>query len=277
MRHYDDTKIINWLRIKVFKVEKPYSLPWGQWKIWRADFRATRPVAYFFTESMPAAIEWVHAHTIEYVSNFRYYVHNRASNSHRLDSTLEKGKYHEFSNRMLYSLFDSYVDFIEIEEAYNHLAWATEKDRKKYNVPFWDRYWFFRWGKGWRCEAAAIDHLKWEMTLDTPNPKDPNWQSSPLQAKSAREKMELYVWWKKIRPMRGDAWEVSGLKTFWDEMEKKYGDGFLGIGGRKSMSPAESRKYDKLSNDQSALEQAWDDEDDAMIHRLVDIRKSLWT
>jgi hypothetical protein len=129
------------------------------------------------------------------------------------------------------------------------------------------------------------------MTLDEPN-DDPNHYPSPHQASAAREKMELYNWWKVIRPSRKSAWEETGLQKFWDDMEQKYGsevenepngkrkrrrNSWLGLGGKSSMTAAEKRKYKKLSDASSALEEQWDLEDEEMMIRLVKLRRTLWT
>lgn len=276
-RNYSDSAFFNWLRIKVFKIQRPNSFTWGSYKKWNKDLEECQPFAYFLVETLPDLLEWIPEHTIDYVNSVRYYVTNRINNSHRLNSTLEKGKYHEFSERLLYSAFDSFVTFIEAEEAAMHIAWREEKDIKKYNVPFWSRYWIFRWGKAWRCEEAAIDHLKWEMTLDQPDPSDPHHTMNEYQAVTAREKMSLYTWWKHIRPQRGESWDVTGFRKFWDEMDAKYGSNWIGLSGTSKMTPTELRKYNKLQKESDELEERWEDEDEAMLIRLVKIRKALWT
>lgn len=266
-RHYSSSDFVTWLRLKVFKVDKPYALGWGEWAKWEAKLKAERRIAHFFTETLPDWVQWIPDHTVDYVNDFRYYITNRMHGSHRLNSTLKKGDYHEFGSRMLYSMFDTYVEFIEIEEAYSHIAWSKDEDRKKYNAPWWRRYWFLRWGQQWRSPDAAVDHLKWEMGL----------ADSPGQAESAREKMALYTWWKHIRPSRGDDWEVSGFRAHWDEMEEKYGDDWLGLGSAGKMSRSEKATYDKLSDAKDALEAQWAEEDTQMMIRLVKIRENLWT
>ena len=276
-RHYSSSKVFYWIREKIFKIEKPSSLGLGQWKKWDDDLKKSRPFAFFMTETLPDWLEWIPSHSVDYINNIRYYVSNRVNASHRLDSSLTKGKYHEFSNRMLYSAFDSFIDFIETEEASMHIAFKNKEERKKYKVPFWRRYWFLRWGKAWRCEEAAVDHLKWEMTLDKEDPNDPHWVASTYQAVSAREKMALYTWWKHIRPARGEAWVASGFQAFWDKMDAKYGDNWLGLGSPGKLTAAEHRMYRKLQEENDELEQRWEDEDTEMLVRLVKIRQSLWT
>jgi hypothetical protein len=275
-RHYSSSNVVNWLRDRVFRIEKPTALSWGQWDVWEDELKKSKPVAYFFTEVLPDWIEYIPKYTIDYVYDAIYYIRNRLEGSHRLSSELKKGTYHELSSRLLHSCFDSYVEFIEVEEANMHVAFSSKEDREKYNVPWWRWNRLFRI-KTWRNEQAAIDHLKWEMTLDKPNPNDPNHQLSEHQAISAREKMALYTWWKHIRPARGDAWDDSGFGAFWIEMDKLHGEDWLGLGGKGKMTPAQKRKYDKLCKIKDDLDVQREQEDEDMLIRLIKIRKSLWT
>ena len=270
-RHYASSKPVEWLRKKVFKVKKPRALGWGQWDKWDADLKKARPIAFFFTETLPEWVEWIPKHSIEYVDNVRCWCSNYAGNTHGLQSTLSKGKWHEFEKRVLYSNFDSFVDFIECEEAWNHIAWSDKEQSAPYKLPWHKRHWLTRWGKPWRCAQAGIDHLKWEMTLQ----EDGVYSH---QAISAVEKMTLYTWWKDIRPARGSEWDESGFQAFWDAMDLKYGGhGEWLCFGSKSLTAAESKMYDELSAKNEELEKQHEEEDTEMLIRLMKIRSALWT
>lgn len=282
-RHYSSSKLVDWIRERVFKFEKPAALPMADWGKWRKDTKKAYPVGWFVTETFPDLLEKIPEHSIDYVNEVRYFISNWRGGTHRLDSTLSVGKWHEYSERMLYSCFDSFVDHIEIDEAYSHIAWRNKDEMVKYHVPWYAKSRWFRWGQKWRCPQAGIDHLKWEMTLDIPDPNDPNWLASPHQAQSAREKMELYIWWKNVRPLRGDPWKASGFDEFWEKMSTKYKDngdvftGWLGLSGKSKMTPAEQREYNRLSEHRDSLEEQWKQEDTEMLVRLVKMRDSLWT
>lgn len=275
-RHYQSTTLFTWLRKKVFKIKKPYALPLSDWDGWDKQNKSEHPIGHFFTETLPDALEWIPEHSIDYIDNVRYYIVNWLNHSNRLDSTLKKGKYHEFSERVLYSLFDSYADFIEIEEAHMHVIFANIEKKEKYNMPWWRKYRILRWNV-WRCPEAGIDHLKWEMALDIPDPNDPHAQANPHQAISAREKMALYTWWRHIRPTRGESWEISGVRAFNAKMRAKYGKDWHSLGVKSYMTAAEERTYDKLHRDQEDLEEFWFKEDEEMMVRLIRIRRDLWT
>ena len=282
-RHYSSSAPVRWLRNKVFKIDKPTALGWGEWAEWDAKLKKERPIANFFTEALPEWFEWIPAHSIDYVNDVRYYIHNRLGGTHRLNSTLKPGQWHEMNERMLYSNFDSFVDFIEIEEAHGHIAWKDKAEQAKYDIPWYETRWL-RWFHTWRCPQAGVDHLLWEMSLDKPDPDNGGQPMSPRQAQSAREKMELYTWWKHIRTKRGDSWDASGLRAFWEKMDKKYGEddiasvgGWLGLGSKGKMTPAERRTYNMLSEAKDKLEEQWNEEDTQMLVKLVKMRDALWT
>ena len=278
-RHYCSSKPVEWLRDTVFKIDKPKALPWGGWEVWYDELKSTRPVAYFITEVLPVWLEQIPNHTTKYVSDFRRYFNARVNHSHGLSSSLAKGKYHEMPNRILYSLFDSFAEYIEVDEAYSTITWGDPDDVQAYKVPFTKRHSMLNWGKHWPCPKAGIKKLQWEMSLQ--------YENDPVQVNMAIQKMILYSWWRTIRPARGDSWDVSGFRKFWKEMEEKYGEDFTlrrsswrpNVANIKNngMTTEERAEYKRLSAVKSAIEQQWEREDEEMLIRLIKIRKTLWT
>lgn len=267
-RHYADSKLFNWIRKKL-KTDKPYALPWGGWEIWENDYKKRRPVAHFITETLPDWLEKPAEWVIDPIDKATYYLRNRYVNkTHMLRTDLEKGKWHEFETRLLHGAFTELVDFVEIEKAWMSVVWNDES-RKKYKLPWWRKTNWFRW-KEWRCPAAGIDHLKWEIELDGGPAKND-------QAKSAFETMFLYTWWKHVRANREDPWIETGFREFWDSMEVKHGDDWLGMGKRRKMSKAEEAEYDRLNKAVHQLEEDRHYEDEEMLIRLVKLRCNLWT
>lgn len=264
-RYYQDSKPFVWLR-KQLKIDKPYALPWGGWEEWDKELKATRPVAYFLTETLPDWLEKPAEWLIDPLHSAHYYFRNRfVDKTHYLRTDLEPGKWHEFETCMLHGCFTEMVDFIEVEMAWHHVCWASEEERQKYHVPFWRRHRLLRF-KRWRNPQAGIDHLKWEMTLEEPT----------HQRERAFELMFLYTWWKK-RANRKDEWEETGLRAFWDSMDTKYGDEWLGLGKKSLMTSAERQEYDRLSDAVRKMEEDRHQEDDDMLIRLVKLRRTMWT
>lgn len=283
-RHYNSSAPVEWLRKKLFKVEKPDALGWGEWEKWEIELKKKQPIAYFITEIFPEWLEWFPKHSIDYVHDLRWYIVCRRNSSHCLPSTLKKGQYHEFETRMLYSMFDSFADFVECELAQHNLNCSNEEDIKKYAVPWWRKIKMFRWGKKLRSPELGCDYLKWEMALNDDDPNVPAGIHSS-QSTNAREKMALYTWWRHIRTQRpAESYIASGLSEFWTAMDEKYKEegvdrsgNWLGMGRRSCLTTAERVEYDRLSKASDDIEEEWIAEDTAMMIRLINVRRSLWT
>jgi hypothetical protein len=279
-RHYSGSEPVNWLRTKL-GINKPYALPWGGFEKWEAELKSARPVAYFFTETLPDILEYPAKWTIDPINEVRYYFRNRfITQTHYLKTGLEPGKWHEFERRILHGLFTELVDFVEIEKAGHMVAWSAKEETEKYSMPWWKEHWFSNWAE-WRCAEAGLDHLRWEMSLDDPE-KDIT-ERCDGQAYAARETMILYTWWKEVRSVRDDMseYEVSGYNDFSQRMDKKYGDDWL-FGSMRSnssvtMDPADKQEHNLIRDRITQLELEWMQEDEDMMIRLIKLRKSLWT
>lgn len=273
-RYYADSNTFTWLRNKVFKLEKPTALPWGGWAVWERETRAARPFAYFICETLPDILEKPAEWIVDPLNDAAYYLRNRFINkTHYLHTDLEPGKWHEFESRMLHGCFTELVDFVEIEKAWSNVSW-NEQSRKEFQVPWWRSTQLFRW-KRWRCPEAGIAHLKWEMTLDSESLHV--YERCDHQAVAAREIMLLYTWWTVTRRARKDEWEETGLRVFWNQMDQKYDDDWLGLGKPSKMTPAERTTYTQLTEAVDALEKARKQEDEDMLIRLVKLRTQMWT
>lgn len=268
-RHYSDLKLFRWLRESVFKIEKPYALPWGEWDRWRDETKAKYPLGWFMTETLPDILEKPAEWTVDPINDLRYYVRMRwGFKSHLIKTGLKPGQYHDASEKILHGSFNELVDFIEIDCACHRFTFSKE-DCATYDVPWWQRFWFLRWG-AWRCPQAGLDHVRWETTLDHPD-LDPT-ESAPWQAEAAREKLALYFWWTQTRPNRPDPLDASGWTEICRESDDKGYDSF------SDHLPAEFKARQKVALDLSRkIEEAYDAEDEEMLMRLIKIRKSLWT
>jgi hypothetical protein len=265
-RHYQDSTIFNWLRDRVFRVEKPYALPWGGWEKWEKEYKETRPVAFFITETLPDWLEKPGEWFVDPVYSAKYYLRNRfITKTHVLKTGLEPGKWHEFENRVLHGLFTELVDFVEIEQAWHHVMW-DEDARKKFGVKWYHHNQWTRWAE-WRCPEAGLAYLQWCMNLDEPE----------HQRDNARETMVLYTWWKEVYLTRKEEWEETGLRAFWDSMEFNHGDDWIGLGKKTKMTRSEQAEYQRLTQAVTDLEEARFQEENDMMIRLIKLRRGLWT
>lgn len=262
--HITNGKFFNKIR-KQLKVDKPYALGFDEWDEWYADLKAKQPVAYFITESFPDFIETVYAKSFGKLHEFRYWVRIRFMDKyHVVKTTLNPNQYHGADEIMLHANFQILVDFVEIELAHMQVSFSNKDNKyKKIRTIFGSR----------RNPEAGLDHLKWESNLDAAE-LEPH-ERSDAQARIAREKLALYLWWTKARPARKDVHEESGWSAICDEVDKKYGGGF----SRKweAKDPELKKRYDEALDTCHELENSRRQEDEDMLIRLIKIRENLWT
>jgi hypothetical protein len=267
------SKFADWLRGTM----KPGAATSKGWNDWKKEAQAKHPVRFWIAEEGLDKLQDIWCWIPERINDVRYYINNRwIHTTHGMMShSLEPGKWHEFETRLLHSTFDQLVDFVEIEQAWHHAMW-DEKAREKYRTPWWQKHWFFRWGKVWRCPEAGVEHLEWACELnlnDFYSPGDPEYDQPSPQAIAAKELLELYNWWKFDRPSRPDPMEESGW-TAYCEMRRKNGTDFLDFNDK---TPEEAALSKAALDRSQELENQYDQEDEEMLIRLIKIRRSLWT
>lgn len=100
-----------------------------------------------------------------------------------------------------------------------------------------------------------------------------DWSATEEHAKAYVDMMDLYDWWTIGRPNRVDPVESPDLVN--PPMEfKELPDGLL------EWLPYDAEKYpeyDLALKESMRLDQAWWEEDQRNLHRLIDIRSFLWT
>lgn len=241
-QYWSCTKFAGWLR----GTKKPSYETLEGWDEWRKNARAAHPFRYWLAEELLDKIQNVLNWVPDILYQWKYYFRNRfVIRSNALTASpihVKPGEWCDLSERLLYCAFNELVDFIEVEKAWMMVAWNKEL-KEKYKIPATHRSKWFRWSM-WRCKEAGLDYLKWEMGLVDDYKDSPTFGQPTAQAEAAKAQLELYEWWTTIRPARIDPYDLPNddgyRKTF--ELEKQY-----------------------------------DDEDTAMLIKLVQIRKSLWT
>lgn len=268
VNYWGCSRFADWLRSFV-KVKKPNAATMEDWDEWKKTYKESHPFNYWLTEEFLDNVQNVVMFIPDIVDEARYYLRNRFFDKlHYLPTKLKPGQYYDLDTRLLHGMFESFVDFIEIEKAWMHVVFNAE-DKKKYNYPWWTRK---RWTHliRFRCPEAGLDHIAWEISLDS-DPSDVE-NYVPSQAADAREQLALYKWWKETRPARPDPYDASG----WSEIcERQIGKGsFLRNKNRTEEEEQEARAALDKSNE---IEQQYDNEDTEMMIRLIKIRKGLWT
>lgn len=272
--YWSCSKFADWVR-GTPKLKAATSDGWNEWEV---EARRYNPVRYWIAEEALDAVQNFIWWPIDRIYDVKYYINNRfVTRTHCLTAhprDIKPGQWQDVGNRFLPCLFNELVDFVEIEQAWSHIAWGNKEDRAKYAAPFWATGWF-RW-RTWRCPQAGLDHLDWAMTLTNEEwlEEGEKHKAEPTgQAIRAKEIKELYIWWTTVYPNRPDPYEVSGWSAYCDA-KRDLNEGRL-FGSKET---AELRKQgDKALKLSQKIEAQYDKEDTEMMIRLIKARDSLWT
>ena len=250
------------------------------WDEWENEAKQYHPVRYWIAEEGLGYLQDFVTWPIRKIHDVKYYINNRwVTRTHSLTAharDIKPGNWCDVGNRFLPCLFNELQDFVEIEQAWSHIAWSSKEDCAKYNPPFWAAGWF-RW-RTWRCPQAGLDHLDWAMTLtntDWCEPDHPEYGKPTSQALRAKEIKELYTWWTVTYRNRPDPYDASGWSAHCDAMRVKYPGSFMS--SLNSKDPADRKASDKAHKLLQKIEAAYEKEDEAMMIRLIKARDSLWT
>ena len=251
------------------------------WDEWEDKAKRYHPVRYWIAEEGLGYLQDVVTWPVRKLYDAKYYVNNRwVSRTHSLTAharDIRPGVWCDVGNRFLPCLFNELVDFVEIEQAWHHIAWDNEA-REKYKAPFWSHGWF-RW-RTWRCPEAGLAYLDWASGLVA----DETWAMSPVdkgygeptgQALRAREIKELYIWWTTVYRNRPDPYDASGWTAACEAQRAANGGKFNWSGAEKD--PVLKKQSDKAHKELRKIEAAYEKEDEAMMIRLIKARDSLWT
>lgn len=271
--YWSNSKFANWIRGTL----KPGAETAEGWDKWSKEAQAKYPIRYWIAEEGLDKLQTFIFAPIDGLYNVKYYINNRwVTRTHSLTAhprDIKPGQWYDVGNRFLPCLFNELVDFVEIEQAWMHIAWGDKDAKAKYKAPFWASGWF-RW-RTWRCPQAGLDYLDWASSLMM----DKDWgveEGSPDhgkptgQALRAIEIKELYLWWTTIRPLRVNSMEASGWSAYCD---RKRNDGtYYSI--LEKDDKVDTSAMMKMMDEMDA---AYEKEDEEMMIRLIKARDSLWT
>ena len=272
------SKFADWLR-GTKKLSAGTSEEWDNWttaaqmkhsfRYWLAEegLDYLQTIVYWPTDKLYA---------IKYYINNRYITRTNSLTAHPSD--IKPGEWRDVGNRFLPCLFNELVDFVEVELAWWHLAWADAEEKKKYNAPWWRFGW---WNvRLWRCPQAGLDNLKWQSELVSKedyglNPGDKGYGEPTRQAKNAQEILALYTWWTETYRNRPDPYDASGWSAYCEASRAANG-GKLSWSNHKD-NPELRKMSNKASKLLHKIEADYEKEDEAMMIRLIKVRNSLWT
>jgi hypothetical protein len=272
--YWSCSKFADWLRGTM----KPKAETGEGWELWRIEAEKKYPYRYWLAEEGLDILQKTVMFIPDIIYDCKYAFINRfVTKTHTLTSNLKRWKWHEMDERMLHCLFDELVNFVEVELAAANFRF-DEEARNKFKVPFWGTGWFRT--RTYRNALAGREYLDWARKLKMDEtwalePGDEGYGELTSQAKSAQEVLELYLWWTLGRPLRKDPYDESGWTEYcarrrsekdnlvWNDWEN-----------RTEEDKAEgSAILEKLRE----IEKKYEDEDEAMLIRLIKVRKYLWT
>lgn len=271
MREYwSNSKIADAIR----GTKKPIALQSGEWDQWKQNATAAHPIRFWIAEEGLDKVQSFFRWPFDQLHAVKYWINNRfVTKTHTMTSLLKRGQWHELETRMLHCMFDELVNYVEIEQAWSTIVWNKDS-RIKYKAPWYASGWF-RW-RTWRSAEAGLEGLRWAANLvmdeecfDDPNHPDIN-KPTP-QAVVAAEVIELYQWWKQVRPSRRDPYELSGWSAHCNLRGR--GSSFAW----EDMSEQEKQKTAAILDVLNTIEEQYHEEDEQMMIRLIKIRRGLWT
>jgi hypothetical protein len=254
-----------------------------QWDDWTTAAQMKHNFRYWLAEEGLSHLQDFVTWPIRKIYDVKYYINNRfVTRTHALTAhprDIKPGQWCDVGNRFLPCLFNELVDFVEVELAWWHIAWADKEEKAKYNAPFYATGWF-RW-RTWRCPQAGLDNLDWQRNLRHDvdsgwSEGDPNIGLPTPQAVKAQEVLDLYRWWKDVYPNRPDAHDASGWSEYCERKRQEHGE--TGLSFMKESANPETRALGDVALKKThEIEQAYDAEDEAMMIRLIKVRHGLWT
>ena len=248
------------------------------WDEWERRAKAAYPIRWWLAEEGLDKLQTFIMWPIDRLYDVKYYINNRwVSRTHCLTAhprDIKTGTWCDVGYRILPCLFNELQDFVEVELAWWHIAWAEKDEKKKYKAPFWATGWF-RW-RSWRCPQAGLDNLEWQSKLTwTENEvgvDDPLVSKPTPQAEKAMEILALYKWWTEVYRNRPDPHDASGWSEYCDR-KREEGGHFLGEAKDPELKEFGRKALDKTRE----IEEAYEKEDEEMLIRLIKIRHSLCT
>lgn len=241
--------------------DPPGALSTKGWRLFKKEFKEQAPVRYWIMNKarykflMP--IKWKYEGIADWV---RYRTYDR---HHVVYTGLEPG-YNDVDTTMLHVNFNLLKEFVEVEQAWSRYCWNGEYKKGSW---FEKHMPFYRIFVPFRDPALGIDHFEWAATLDDPNL--PPYERSDQQAANAREILELYMWWVKLRPARK---EIEYL-----EYDHQGLDILAPLDEDFDRNAEDFKAHEEVMAMRAKQEEEWDNEDERMLIRLIKIRRSLWT
>ncbi len=132
--------------------------------------------------------------------------------------------------------------------------------------------------KSWFDKDEVLLHAAFQILIDFVEQEKPDkivdWNADELHRKAWKEIKSLHNWWRKERPARKSPLDDKKTKHPPLKFEKIAGSDLQRMAGPDKNKYA---NYYRALEKHWKLERKWEEEDQRNLHRLIDIRKFLWT
>jgi hypothetical protein len=291
--YWSCSKFSNWLK-KLGGIDpKPLAADAKGWKEYHKKAKEKNKFLYWLSEDGLDLLQDIVYWPKDKLDNFAYWFNLRfISPSHIINTRLSKGSWHETEEKMLHGMFELLVDFVEIEKASLNM-WCDNSKK-----PWYVKYlpYFIHKFIPIRSQQLGVDYLLWETKLlkddnwfgytwleekegkdvvDEKRKNNPEYMKPTHQAEAALEILDLYVWWKFIRPMRKDPMDESGYTEYYNSKYKNGKNSIIDM--IEDNDEKIDEEWKKCQDKMIEIEESYIKEDDEMLERLIKIRRYLWT
>ena len=240
LTYWSCSKTSNYVLLKMGLRPKPYAATTQEWNDWAEYNKSNFPNMYWITETGFDLIQDIVYFPYDVFVNFIYWIKSRYIDQHHIIRTnLTPGQYHNTNERIVHGLFNTIVEFVEIEKANKHNV-----VNKLHNRPIiTDK------------RSAGLAYLDWEISLS----------DELVQAESAQKIKDIYLWIKDSRNKRVCSATLSGFDEY--VTTHKYPD----------INADENDILTDMLNDCDIIDNKRHQEDNKMLMRIINIRDELWT
>lgn len=258
--YWSNSKLAHWIYEHIGS-PKPEAATAEEWDEWNDNIEVNHPTIHWIVDKMFDGVQNCLMFPMDVLNEIRTYLRMRyVIKSHLIQTNLKPGEWHEVENQILHGCFSLLVDFVECQKA-NMQVWS----QKQKDQPLWRRFPILRWGQ-YRSKEDGIAYLKWEMSLNQDGIPD-------RQAKDAVDIYQLYLWWTETRPKRVDPYELAG----WNKFEEDHPRDRSVFRLTSNITPEEQQELKSIFERVRVIEQQYQQEDDEMLIKLIQLRQSLWT
>jgi len=234
---------------KWFSFTMPEAATGEVWDRWERMTKARYPILYFLRKRVPTMVRVKRRQFNDAIWWVRYRTINR---NHVMRIRGLKPGYYEPDTKILYTSFTLLREYVERGLACRNFRWYEER------IPKWVPKWLKNHWPRKINPQAGIDYLRWEI-------EDEDMQAqAPEQSANAAVIMRLYLWWTQERGERIDPHKDFRI---WDGVEEPRGGMFT------RTSPEYSAALDSMSK----ANEFYDAQDQAMLVKLIGVRRSLWS